>query len=383
MLITLRRSLIALAVLASSLFLAPKAFAALTIGPTSIASDSNLVLQPASNVGIGNSNPQALLHLGTAGSRAGVMKLDGATSGTVTIQPASVAGTWTFTLPNSAGTNGQVLTTNGSGATSWTTVAGGGGVTNSAGANVIPKSDGTNLVASRITDLSGDGITLDTAGSNERILLSATGYASNTPGSVLLTLNESNYSAALEAANGSIGLGDPEEVGGRTRIIIDDAVNGSINLAAAGFINAQTTGTFCAGDCDGNGSNKKFIFNDASSRLVIGADGGSTADGIEVKFVSALSLPVVSIGSALSGNGTLITVDDDNQQITLYANNSIDLNANSVKLDSAGQRPACSSNGDRSALFFTFGGSGSPDKIEVCMKKSDNTFGWVAVVTAP
>src|SRR4051812_4904958 len=118
MLITLRRSLIALGVLTASLLVAPKAFAALTVGATSIASDTNLTLQPASNVGIGNANPQALLHLGTAGNRAGIMKLDGATSGTVTIQPASVAGTWTLTLPATAGTNGQVLTTNGSGVTS-------------------------------------------------------------------------------------------------------------------------------------------------------------------------------------------------------------------------------------------------------------------------
>jgi hypothetical protein len=54
------------------------------------------------------------------------MKLDGATSGTVTIQPAAVAGTWTLTLPSTAGANGQVLTTNGSGISSWTTIAGGG-----------------------------------------------------------------------------------------------------------------------------------------------------------------------------------------------------------------------------------------------------------------
>src|SRR5947209_1443726 len=123
--IHLRRSLIVLSVLTANLFVAPKAFAALTIGATSIASDSNLTLQPASNVGIGNTNPQALLHLGTAGSRAGIMKLDGATSGTVTIQPAATAGTWALTLPSTAGTNGQVLTTNGSGVTSWTTIAGG------------------------------------------------------------------------------------------------------------------------------------------------------------------------------------------------------------------------------------------------------------------
>ncbi len=50
------------------------------------------------------------------------------------------------------GTTGQVLAkaTDANFDTHW--VTGGGGITNGAGANVITKSNGTNLVASRITD---------------------------------------------------------------------------------------------------------------------------------------------------------------------------------------------------------------------------------------
>lgn len=58
--------------------------------------------------------------------------LDGSSSGTVTVQPAAAAGTWTATLPTGAGSNGQVLTTDGSGTLSWTTVSGGGGTTTNA-----------------------------------------------------------------------------------------------------------------------------------------------------------------------------------------------------------------------------------------------------------
>lgn len=47
------------------------------------------------------------------------VKLDGTTSGTVTVQPAATAGTWSLTLPTNDGDNGQVLTTDGSGVTSW------------------------------------------------------------------------------------------------------------------------------------------------------------------------------------------------------------------------------------------------------------------------
>jgi len=59
----------------------------------------------------------------------GRMRIDGqidtygSTSGIVSIKPAAIAGTWTLTLPNSAGTNGYALTTNGSGTTTWTAMA--------------------------------------------------------------------------------------------------------------------------------------------------------------------------------------------------------------------------------------------------------------------
>ena len=52
------------------------------------------------------------------------VKLDGTTSGTVTVQPAAVAGTWSLTLPTTAGSSGQVLSTDGSGVTSWATAGG-------------------------------------------------------------------------------------------------------------------------------------------------------------------------------------------------------------------------------------------------------------------
>ena len=47
----------------------------------------------------------------------------GSTSGSVTIVPAAVAGSWMLTLPTTPGSSGQVLQTNGSGVTSWVTPA--------------------------------------------------------------------------------------------------------------------------------------------------------------------------------------------------------------------------------------------------------------------
>jgi hypothetical protein len=59
------------------------------------------------------------LTVGTAASATGTILLNGTTSGTVTLKPADAAGTWTLTLPTNDGDADQVLSTNGSGVTSW------------------------------------------------------------------------------------------------------------------------------------------------------------------------------------------------------------------------------------------------------------------------
>ena len=86
------------------------------------ATNPTLYLQTGGNVGIGTTAPGALLDIGLAGTTLGVVRLAGNTSGNVTIQPAAAAGTWTFTLPTSGGTNTYALTTNGSGVSSWSQI---------------------------------------------------------------------------------------------------------------------------------------------------------------------------------------------------------------------------------------------------------------------
>jgi hypothetical protein len=59
--------------------------------------------------------------LGVAGTAQGILQVTGATSGTVSVQGAAAAGTWTMTLPTSGGSSSQFLQTNGSGTTTWAT----------------------------------------------------------------------------------------------------------------------------------------------------------------------------------------------------------------------------------------------------------------------
>lgn len=65
--------------------------------------------------------------IGVAGTSTGTVTLAGVTSGGVTIQPQSAAGTWNFNLPITAGSAGQVLTSQGGGSTAMTWGDGGGG----------------------------------------------------------------------------------------------------------------------------------------------------------------------------------------------------------------------------------------------------------------
>ncbi len=98
----------------------------LTLDSTSSGTKGYTIINPSGgNVGIANVSPSALLTLGTAGTKAGTMSFAGSTSGTVTVQPAAAAGTWALTLPTTAGTNGQVLQTDGTGVTSWAAASSG------------------------------------------------------------------------------------------------------------------------------------------------------------------------------------------------------------------------------------------------------------------
>lgn len=73
--------------------------------------------------------------LGVSGSVLGTLKFSGSTSGGVTVQTAAAAGTWTLTLPTTAGTNLYFLQTNGSGVTTWAAASGTGDILSNGSVN--------------------------------------------------------------------------------------------------------------------------------------------------------------------------------------------------------------------------------------------------------
>lgn len=88
--------------------------------------------------------------IGTASGTTGAIDFKGTTSGTVTLTVAAAAGTYTLTLPTTDGDSGQVLSTNGSGVTSWIT-PGSGFIVQDVGLTTTGLSPGTLFSASSVT----------------------------------------------------------------------------------------------------------------------------------------------------------------------------------------------------------------------------------------
>jgi hypothetical protein len=208
------------------------------------------------------------------------------------------------------------------------------GITNSAGANVIPKSNGTNLVASRISD---DGV-------NDAILVDLTSADSS------LFVNGSNNESAnitFVAGNGTgasaLNLSDAASQDGAllltNKIILQErtAGSGSVSINAE-TIKAQTTGTFSAGDVDGNANGIQLSIDDAAKSITTQA----TTAYFKLTGATAFSDTAadlwgghVNLGDVDgNGNGTMITVDDSAQTISASAGGntklSIDGNAGTV-----------------------------------------------------
>ncbi|MBI2644291.1 MAG: hypothetical protein HYW95_02140 [Candidatus Wildermuthbacteria bacterium] len=151
--------------------------------------DSNTLYIDASNnrIGIGNASPSSLLHLTpsaaaalqidpfstSTGNTGEVRLLELAANGTNYIgfkAPDSIASNVIWTLPSADGTSNQVLTTNGSGTLSWTTVSASGGAPTDA-QYVLLAADST-LSAERILTGTANQITVTDGGANGNVTLS-------------------------------------------------------------------------------------------------------------------------------------------------------------------------------------------------------------------
>jgi hypothetical protein len=157
------------------------------------------------------------LTLGVAGTAAGSLLLSGSTSGAVTVRSAAAAGTWTMTLPTTAGTNGYVLSTDGAGATSWIATSGGGGTVTS-----VAVSGGSTGLTTSGGPITGSG-TITLAGT----LATANG-GTNLTG--FTAANNAIYSTSASA----LTAGTLPIAAGGTGATTDGAARTALSAAASG-----------------------------------------------------------------------------------------------------------------------------------------------------
>jgi hypothetical protein len=176
-------------------------------------------------LGINNSSPSSMIHIGTAGSTTGTISVDGATSGSITIRPQAAAGTWTFTLPVNDGTSGQVLSTDGSGITSWVDASSGGGT----------------VTSLSFTDGSGFDGTVTNSTSTPTLALTTTLTTTHVP--IIGASGALTGSADLAYTSGllNIGSGDVTGLPTPSRLFsIQDVASSSGHVLNAAFKSTQT-----------------------------------------------------------------------------------------------------------------------------------------------
>jgi hypothetical protein len=76
------------------------------------------------------------------------------------------------------------------------------------------------------------------------------------------------------------------------------------------------------------------------------------------------------------------SVRDENDEVLTDTSINVNVLDNTITLTTIGSKPACDAS-RRGAWFTTQGGAGVADKTEQCMKRANDAYAWVAVVTAP
>lgn len=145
------------------------------------------------------------LTLGVAGATLGDLLLSGNTSGVVTIKPAAAAGTWSLTLPTTAGTANYFLQTDGAGVTTW--AAGGSGLT---ALTQDVTATGTGSVAA----------TVNSAGAASTNYIAFSGAATTVPVQIAAAGTDTNIGLVLSPkGNGYISAEKPDSTatGGNAR----------------------------------------------------------------------------------------------------------------------------------------------------------------------
>ena len=228
-------------------------------------------------------------------------------SGTIVIKPPNSVTSWTMTLPPGGGTNGYVLSTNGSGVTSWIPAGGAATLTiNSSAisgstANEVLYGDGSVLQQSAHTQIISGQISVDTGYSylyNSSPILSAgsvgvfVGASGNFTGSGTANVAiSSNSMTGLTSGQGNVAIGVAA---------LYSVTSGQYNLAVGyGALQSVTT----ANNNVGFGHSALNAFDGGQGNLAIGDSAMSAATGCNNNTAIGSTALQSALGSNNNGIG--------------------------------------------------------------------------------
>jgi len=255
----------------------------------------------------GNANAtisSGALTLGVANTAAGSILLNGSTSGTITVKTAAAAGAWSLTLPTSAGTSGQILTTDGNGVTAWT--AAGSGTVNSGNAKELAYYSVTG------TAVSGDANATISAGAL------TLGVAGTTAGSLLLSGSTSGtVTVGTSAAAGTWTLTLPADAGTLNQVLATDGtgITSWVSVPTAPkWVNAATVAS--PGD-------EIWVDSSAATRTITLPSSPTSGTIVTINRIGANNVIVARNGSTILGGANNFILDvDHNGGRFVYLNNT-------------------------------------------------------------
>lgn len=250
-------------------------------------------------VGINTTSP------GTELDVKGTVRLSGSTSGYVGLAPAAAAGSTTYTLPSADGSNGQVLSTNGSGTLSWTSTGAGSG-------DVVGPASATDEALARFDLTTGKLIQNSNATLTDAGALTLTnGAVINEAGADSDTRIEGDTDANLlfvDASTDRIGVGTSSpgsklDVKGTLRL--SGSSSGYVGIAPAAAAGSTTYTLPSADGSSGqvlstNGSGTLSWASAGGSGTVTSVGGTGTVNGITLTGTVTTS-GNLTLGGALTG----------------------------------------------------------------------------------
>ena len=326
-----------------------------------------------------------------AGTNSGSITINQGANGNITLTPN---GTGSIVLdglnwPQADGTNGQVLSTNGAGQTSWTTVSS-GGLTDIVNDTTPQLGGNLDVQANSITtSVTNGSITLEPNGTGDVFLNADTVRVGDSAAAVTLTTNGAG-TLTLNTNSGTNSGSIVINQGASTDIVLTPNGTGDIDLVAdtvqigdanaAATLTTNGTGNLTLNTNNGTNSGSIVINQGVNGNIVLTPNGTGDvnidADTVRIGDSGGIATLLSNGGTLFLGTsgtqdieivsqggvGSKITVAGaNNGNITLEPNGSGDvyLTADTVRIGDANAQAALTTNGTGNLLLNTNNGTNS------------------------